>query len=141
MVRTWAAAASMFLTWSERLAFLVSLGPTPGTGVPERDPWTGEGAPGAAWVPGFAPGALLAPEEPAPLLAGARSWAGAPPLALPTVLVPAEPPVPHPASSSADRTPRATRLRAGSLLAGRVRREDSRCANAVYMTDLRGTSA
>src|SRR5450631_4667050 len=139
MVRTWTAATSMFLTWTERLAVLVSLGPTPGKGVSDVDPRTGESAPGAAWVPVFAPGGT-APGEPAPvpLPERARSWAGAPPLAVPTVLVPAEPPLLHPASSTADRKLSTIRPLRSGLLADRVRPRDSRCVNDGFMTGLRG---
>src|SRR5450631_1472401 len=117
MVRTRAAAASMSWTWRPRLAVLVSVGPTP-TGGPTlgtcAGPVTAVGPGGTAGTPSLAP---------------ALPWDGAPRLAVPTVLVLDEPPLPQPASNTADRAPRMIRL-----LSRRVRRRDSGSVNARCMT-------
>src|SRR5665648_131624 len=109
----------MFLTRRLRLALLVSLGPTPTT----LDLDASAGATGALFL------------VPVPLLAAAPSWARAPPLGFPSLLVAVVPPLPQPVSNRADRAPRTIRL-----LAGRMCRGDSRWMNAGFMADLRGTS-
>src|SRR5665648_177863 len=85
----------MSLTWRSRLALLVSLGPTPTTGVPDL-----------ATSAGAADGATEAALRPT------LSLAGAPPLMVPSVLVVVEP-LPQPASKRADRAPTTIIFRRG----------------------------
>src|ERR1035438_472989 len=123
MLRTWAAAASMSWTWRPRLAVLVSLGP-----VLTAGPILGTCAgPATALGTGATAGTLsLAPKLP---------WGRAPPPAIPTVLVLDAPPLPQPASNTADRAPRMIRL-----LSRRVLRRDSGWGNARLLLRPRGAA-
>src|SRR5450631_2121179 len=115
----------MSLTWRSRLAVLVSLGPTPASGAPDVDPVEVPGASGT-------PGALfLAPADPAGprALPGLLACAGAAArFIVPTALVLAAPPAPHPASNPPDRAARA--IRDIARLRGRG---DSRWLNVCCM--------